>query len=54
MSSYYIPQTIYDNTSYFETCNELSKFLGAANLEFNANIRGYEQNRSESLFGSLW
>ncbi|CAD7952194.1 unnamed protein product [Amoebophrya sp. A25] len=52
--SYYIPDTIYDNSIYFETIGELTSFLNFPGLELAPIIRSYEQERNASLFGNWW
>ena len=49
-----MPAKIWDSTIYFETIAELKAYLALPNLELPQVCLQYEQERSESIFGSLW
>ncbi|CAD7939761.1 unnamed protein product [Amoebophrya sp. A120] len=52
--SYYIPESLYENSIYFESIAELTRWLNFPGLELAPCIRNYEQERNESLFGNWW
>eukprot|EP00391_Amoebophrya_sp_Ameob2_P012263 CAMPEP_0178997396 /NCGR_PEP_ID=MMETSP0795-20121207/8899_1 /TAXON_ID=88552 /ORGANISM="Amoebophrya sp., Strain Ameob2" /LENGTH=771 /DNA_ID=CAMNT_0020689889 /DNA_START=268 /DNA_END=2580 /DNA_ORIENTATION=+ len=50
--SYYMPENVYENSIYFESIAELTRWLNFPGLELAAVIKNYEQERNESLFGN--
>ena len=52
--SYFLWDTLYNNTEYFETIQELKKHVGNPNLPLVPIIQQYEAERESSLLGGLF
>jgi hypothetical protein len=49
-----LPASIWNNTIYFGTMEELKRFLGSVDFRFPQCIHKYEAEQNASIFGSLW